>query len=718
MTVSATTSAEVTHGTAYVDVEGLDSLFRPTSIAILGASNEVSKIGGRPLRFLKESGFEGNIYPVNPKYDEVQGLKAYPSLAAIEGDVEMVIIALPKPFVKDAFIACAAKNVKVVTLFSAGFAEESEEGAALQNELSAFARANGMRVLGPNCLGSASRKSGATATFAAVEAVEKPDFRNHSIALVSQSGAIAAAWLIQGLVRGINFDPWVSTGNEADIDIADCIAYLALDDEVKVIAVYMEGCRNGDKLREALKLAYERKKPVVMLKVGRSDVGAKAAASHTASLVGSDQIFDALFRQYNVCRVDSLTELLDTVYAFSASTLPTGDKVGLMTGSGGVGILMADVATEVGLDVAPLPDALQASLKEVWPAAGVGNPIDTTAQLMNDGQLLSTFLQKVLGESDFDTVVLFLSYMGLLKPWSDTLVEAVSRAMKSFPDANLIVAMTATPEVREAIEDLGIIVYEEPVTAVHVAARMARTGMGFARAADTAVADGSSVSAAGTGELTEVAATQLLAQAGVPVLPTKVVTSSDEAKSVSQEFEFPVVMKIVSPDILHKTEAGGVALGISSPDEAAAAYEKIIASAAAYDADARIEGVMIAPMIRDGVETIIGVLNDPAFGPTVMFGLGGVFVEVLKDVTYRLAPFDRDVALEMIHEIKGFALLDGARGAAPADIDALANTLSDLSIFAADNRDHIESIDLNPFLVRPVGKGAVAVDALITRIGH
>ncbi|MDF1703559.1 MAG: acetate--CoA ligase family protein [Aeromicrobium sp.] len=707
--------------TRSADTTGLDALFAPRSIAILGASSDPTKIGGRPVRFVKESGFAGTVYPINPKSAEVQGLPAYPDIESVPGDVDLALVALPNSHVLDAVHACGRKGVKVVTIFSAGFAEMSEAGAAQQLEIVDTARSYGMRVLGPNCIGSMNRATGAVGTFAASVGVPFVREPLATVALASQSGAIASEWVVSGTQRGLQFDPWLSTGNEADIQLADVLAHLALDPTVEVIATYLEGARDGERLREALQIAQEAGKPVVALKVGRSEVGATAAASHTASLVGSDQVFDALFEQYGVIRVDSMAEMFDVCYALAIGRLPVGDRLGILTGSGGVGIIAADEAADNGLRVLPPSDGLQAELKEIWPPAGVGNPIDLTAQIMNDRSLFPTFVDACLNEGAYDSIVLGMTYMGLLDPWTEQLVEGLATARANHPDAPFYVTTLSRPEIRQQVEELGIPVFEDVSTAVRVLGRVTDYALRRQRFENERAARTDATAPAVAPELpvtlTEVTAKALLSAAGLGVVPEIVVTSAADAARAQVEIGEPVVLKVVSPDIPHKTEAGGVVLGVPTPDEAATAYDRIIASARAYDADAQIDGVLVAPMITDGVETILGVANDPTFGPVVVFGLGGVFVEVLKDVTYRLAPFGLETARAMIGEIRGAAMLDGVRGAEPADVEALAEALVALSRLADAHRDRLDSIDVNPFIVRPAGRGALALDALVALRG-
>ena len=699
--------------TQYVNVIGLDSLFSPRGIAIFGASSDPTKIGGRPLRFLKESGFSGGVYPINPRYDEVQGVKAYASLDDIDDVVDLALIAISGDAAIDAVRACGEHGVKVATVFSAGFAETGDEGMLAQQRLVEAAKIHGVRLLGPNCIGSMNNRNGAVGTFAVSVSIERTRPALGRIALVSQSGAIASEWVVRARDMGIEFDPWLSTGNESDIQLADCLAYFALDDEVDVIAAYMEGCRDGDRLREALKIARDRNKAVVMLKVGRSDVGAKAAASHTASLVGSDEVFDALFDQYGVIRVDSMDELVDVASALSIGLLPRGNRLGLLTSSGGVGILMADSAADVGLQVPVLAQEVQDELKAIWAPAGVLNPIDMTAQVMNSKNLLSEFLNVVLRGDNFDAVVVSLTYMGLFDPWADQVIAELAAARAANPDTPIFVATLSSEKTRRALEALRIPVFEDPSIAVSVVGRLCALGSRAESASELSSPLAEAPADLNVGEpITEVAALRILSEAGIPVVRQDVVRSAAAATAAATAGGGAVVLKIVSADIAHKTEVGGVALNIM-PADAAAAYAELLAAVAQSAPDAKIDGVLVAPMITDGVETILGVFNDPAFGPVVVFGLGGVFVEVLRDVTYRLAPFDTDVAEQMIREIKGFALLDGARNLPRADIGALAEALSNLSYFAAAHRVVLDSIDINPFLVRPVGSGGMAADALI-----
>jgi acyl-CoA synthetase (NDP forming) len=697
-------------------VNGLEALFYPKSVAVIGASENPTKIGGRPILHLKQAGFAGPIYPINPTHAEVQGLPAFASVTDVPGEIDLAIVAVPPAAVLDAVRACANHGVKVSVIFSAGFAELGAEGERAQEQMKAIAESAGMRILGPNCLGAANNRAGVIASFAFAVQLKKDDGPLLRIALVSQSGAVGAVSVAMSFQRAIEFDPWVSTGNEADIDVADCIAHLAQDEEVSAIAVYFEGCRDGERLRQALAIAAERGIPIVLLKAGETDVGARAAISHTASLVGSNEAYNALFQQYGVCRVSSISELVNVSQALALGAQPTGPRVGILTGSGGMGILAADAAVKLGLDVAPLSVKAQARLKEIWAPAGVSNPIDTTAQVTNDPNLLSSFID-VVTEEDYDTIVVLLQYSGMKAPWSDVVTGALARWREAHPEANLLLAILASPDVRRTITDLHIPVYDELMDAVSVAAALSRLGGARERSLNRVAATFAPAPRFDLSEpLTEQSAKRILAEAGVPTVGDLLVTSAAEAGTAGEKLGFPVSMKIVSPDITHKTEAGGVVLNVASVVEANEAYDRILDAVRTYAPSASIRGALVSPMVRGGTETILGVKIDPSLGPLVVFGLGGVFVEVLGDVSYRLAPFDEDEAIRMVREIKGFKVLDGARGRPKADVSALAKALSRLSVFAATNADRIESIDINPFVVLSEGEGALALDALIVPV--
>jgi acyl-CoA synthetase (NDP forming) len=476
----------------------------------------------------------------------------------------------------------------------------------------------------------------------------------------------------------------------------------------------MEGCRDKDRLVRALEALRANRKPLVMLKVGRSAVGAQAAASHTASLVGSDGVYDALFRQYGVHRADSLEDLMDIGYACTAGRFPTAGQVGLVSISGGVGVLMADAAAAAGLDVPELPQAAQDKLKALLPYAAVRNPIDTTAQVLSDVDLLSTNLEVMYSEGGCDAVVVFLSTVGMNPVLMPKMTPSLIALRQRFPDPVAVIASLATAELVKPLEDAGYLVMEDATRAIQAVAALVKYGRFFARQGHAEpLPPLPQVPPLPKRPLGEADAKRILADAGIPVAPERLVTSAQQAQQAADHFGYPVVLKISSADIAHKSEIGGVLLGVADAAEASRGFTLLQERARKAAPGARVDGVLVAPQILGGVEVILGVHRDPVFGPVVLFGLGGIFVEVLKDITLRIAPFGVDEARRMIREVKGFPLLDGARGRPKADVEALAQTLSRLSLFAAARADDLETLDINPFIVLPEGKGGVAVDALL-----
>lgn len=689
----------------------LKPLFRPKSIAILGASEEPGRIGGRPVQLLKDFGFEGKIYPVNPNRETVQGLEAYPSIDAIPGGVDQAIMAVPAKIAIDVAEQCAAKGVKSIVAFTSGFSEMSTEGEAMQQRLTDIADESGMRILGPNCLGIFSTRDCAWSTFSSSIIHGRP--KVGSIGVVSQSGAFGAHFFVLLRERGLGFSYWATTGNEGDVEFADCVRFMAEDDGTDVILGYMEGCRDVDKLYDAFEFAHSKGKPIIMMKVGNSDIGAHAAASHTASLAGANEVYESIFKRFNVYRARTARELVDIGYACSFGQYPKGKRLGIVTVSGGAGVLMADAAADVDLDVAPMPQKTQKMLKELIPFAGTRNPVDTTAMFYNDWSLLTKNFDAMLSDGNYDSIASFFTSFAFSDALTDNLMEAIRPIRKKFPDRPMALSIFGDPKNIRKIEEEGILAFEDPAETIYALAALARLHAGFQRKLPARPKIPNTTPKVTSKPLNEYEAKRLMKKAGIPAGRESLAKTAGDAAKAAARIGFPVVMKIVSPDIMHKTEIGGVVLNLSSQSAVRKAFNEIIANAEKAEPNARIDGVLVAKMIGGGVETILGTFRDPTFGPVVMFGLGGIFAEALKDVTFRVAPFGIKEANEMIREIKGYTILKGARGAPPADIAALAKALSNLSIFAAANADTLESVDVNPFVVHPKGKGAVALDALI-----
>ncbi|OWU83119.1 hypothetical protein ATO6_19850 [Oceanicola sp. 22II-s10i] len=686
-------------------LSGLDAVFRPRSVAVIGASDTETKIGGTPLSYLRTLGYTGRIIPINPKAPEIQGLPAYPNIKDAPGPVDLAIIAVPASLAVQALQDCADAGVKGVVMFSSGFAEVSEEGAANQARMHEIARASGLRLMGPNCLGFMNIEERVFATFApVVGAGVAPKGR---IGLVSQSGAFGGFAFSVARERGIGLSYWITTGNEADLGFSESVEWLASDPGTDVIVGYMEGCRDGDGLRRALDACRRAGKPLIVCKVGKTEAGAKAAASHTAALAGEDAVFDGVFRQYNVVRADSIEECLDIAYAASIAGLPKGPRVGLYTVSGGAGVLMADMAEARGLTVPEFSRETQDKVLAMVPFAGTRNPLDITGQVSQIPGASRTALGLMAADGACDTIVSFISAAGL-GPAGMEMAGDIAHVRAARPEVMQVVATLPSPAFRKAVEAAGVPVFEDPNRAVNAVAALARIARGFAASGD------------GTGDTpapltvpadcTEPLALAALGERGLPVVDFRHVRTAAEAGQAAEEIGGPVVVKIVSPDIGHKSDIGGVELNLTGRAAVEAAGDRILTAARTKAPGARLDGLMVAPMRRGVAECVIGVQRDPTFGPVVMFGLGGVHVEALRDVVFRAAPFGEAEAKAMIHQVRAIRLLTHPRGSDPADIDALASLLAQVSRIAAASPG-LESADMNPVLA--LTDGAVILDALL-----
>ena len=689
----------------------LDKLLRPNSIAIIGASDEPSRIGGRPLAYLLAAGFRGPLYPVNSKRQTVQGLKAYPTVGAVPGPVDFAVIAVPAEQAVEAVRDCAARGVGAVCIFTAGFSEVGPAGAVLQDRIAAISRESGMRVLGPNCLGLFSTEHGFYPTFTTTldRGLPKPG----RLSIVSQSGAFGSHIFFTAILRGLGMRYWIATGNEADVDVAECLQWVAEDPGTDVIMAYTEGVKDAPRFIAALEAARARRKPVIFMKVGRSELGAAAVSSHTASLAGTDAIYDAVLRRHGAYRARTAEEMVDIAYTALRGIYPASDRLGLVTISGGVGALMADDAAERGLQVPPLPEDAQRRLKELVPFASPRNPIDLTAQPFNDIKLVTRNLEIALREGGYDSLIAFFSSVAGSPAIAEPMRQAIRDLQSICPDCLLVVSAVIPEALRAAYEADGIPVFEDPSRAVAAVAALVAFGRSFRQAPRVSQTTTARPKAALAPGMNEHDTKRLLADWGIPILQERLARTADEAVAAFRALSGPVVLKIASTDIAHKTEIGGVLLDLGDVEAVRRGFADLMERAAARAPAAQIDGALVAPYVSGGVETILGVKRDPIFGPVIMVGLGGIFVEVLKDVALRPAPIDKAEALSMIAEIKGRAILDGARGRPPSDTDALADALVNLSQFAAAHANEIESIDINPFLVLPRGHGGYALDALV-----
>jgi acyl-CoA synthetase (NDP forming) len=702
--------------TAVEDVavgRGLDALFKPRSIAIFGASEDVTKIGGRPLQFLQKYGYRGAIYPINRKGGTVQSLQAYANVADLPEAPELAVMAVPPESVLEAVKDCAARGVRAVVILSSGFSEMGEAGSRLQAQIGQVARSSGMRVVGPNCLGAIGVADKSIATFSV--ALESAFPTAGHVGIVSQSGNLGSYAMRLAVDRGIGISRLLTTGNECDVDIADGIASLATDPATSVILCCMETCRDAGKLVRALAMAREAGKPIIVLKVGVSDAGSEAAASHTGALAGSDAVFDVVLRNGGAIRVPSIEQLLDVGHAVSVvgtARAPKGNRAALVTASGGFGVLMADAASAQGLDLPKLSARTQERILSALPYASPGNPVDMTAQVSSRPELLVQVLSAVAEDPACDAVILQSAYAFQMPRLRDVYIAALEQVRRDHPSRLILLCCKAPGDTIAQLNRLGFPTVETIDAACSTLAALVRLGTRGEPVA-TAAAWSSTAALPQEAFANEASAKAALAQAGVPVLKEITATSRDAALAAAREIGFPLVLKIVSPDIAHKTEVGGVVVGVRSEAQLADEYDSLLARVAQKAPQARIAGVLVAQMAQGGVELILGTKKDPVFGPVVMVGLGGIFAEVLRDVALQIAPVTEAQATQMLRSLKAFPLLDGARGRAKADVAAAARAVAALSQFAARHADVVAEIDINPLVVMDQGQGAFALDALL-----
>ncbi len=658
---------------------------------------------------MQANGFKGAILPVNPNRPEVQGLQAYPSVEQLPETPEVAIVAVPANLAAQAVDDLGRKGTKAVIVFTAGFAEVDDAGSAEQDRLVGIARGHGMRVLGPNCLGVFDGRTGYYATFTA--SIDSGLPIPGRIAIASQSGAYGTHVFTIARNRGIGASLCVMTGNEADVTVGDVIGWMAEHPDTDVIAAYVEGIRESESFIAALSAARAAKKPVVLMKVGRSALGTAAAKSHTASIAGDDAVTEAVLDEFGVVRARNTEELLDIAHTATRRIYPVRNTLGMLTVSGGAGVLVSDVAEQVGLAMPAMPAAAQARLKALVSFAATRNPVDATAQVSNDMSLITKFFGEMEQEGGYSSVLAFFSQVASSSRGPE-LRAKLAEVVQRFPDRLHVLSVIAPPPVVREFEADGWIVHEDPTRAVVAIEAMGRYGVAFAASADSAPPEVPSVALPAVTP-TEAEAKQLLAQAGIEAAPERACATAEQAVAAAEGFGYPVVLKILSPDILHKSEIGGVLLDVADAAAVRDGFATVMDRAKRAAPAARLDGVLVAKQLKGGVECILGIHRDPVFGPMAMFGLGGIFVEVLRDVVFRRCPFGEDVAERMIRSIKGAPILLGARGRKPADVAALARMLSRLSVFAQQAGSTLASIDLNPVFAMPEGEGAFAADAVI-----
>ena len=702
----------------------LQTLFQPRAVALIGASTEQNKLSGRPFRFFREFGYAGNVYPVNPKYQEISGVPCFANLSDIPGEVDLAVITLPAAAVPQALEECGVKGVKAAAIISSGFAEVGGEGVRLQDELKAIASKYDIAVCGPNCSGFVYFPDRVTASFSVGLDGGFPE--PGPAAFISQSGALSSYILGAARERGLAFRYWITTGNECVLTFTDYLQYLLEDPGVRLVLGYLEDARDGAAFQAAARRALRLDKPLIILKAGRSEAGAKASVSHTGSLAGADEVYQAVFSQNGVLRADSLDELFDLAILAQASRRPRGRRVQVVSISGAAGILMADVGSPLGLEFPDLSQATKDELSKIMPVfASIANPMDVTAEAVARPGLLTQAAEVILTDPNVENLVMFF---GIVPGAHERLATGIAQVAQG---TDKLVLMTWFPLPRADIwmnlARAGVPVFSEPARGIRALGKMAEYVAARERSLERSIPPLESAPGLesvvekildrakqeGRHALSEVETKNLLKALGLTVPRGGLARSAAEARSLFLRIAGPVALKASSPDLLHKTEAGVIRLGLKTPEEVENAFAEIASKAKQWKPEARIDGVLVEEMIDGEVrEVIIGARQDLRFGPVVTFGLGGVFVEAIRDFAVWPAPLTLDEARAMIQRIRGYRILTAFRGRPAADLEALAQVLCRVGQFASAWQERIVELEINPLFVLPEGSGVVVGDAL------
>ncbi|MBN1795652.1 MAG: acetate--CoA ligase family protein [Sedimentisphaerales bacterium] len=700
-------------------MKNIESVMAPKSIAVVGATNRPGSVGLAVFKNLLSAGFDGVLYPVNPKAKSVQSVKAYPSLKDIPDEIDLAVIIVPSQVVSNVMEQAGQKNIKGAIVITAGFKETGPKGAELEKQIKDIADKYNICMVGPNCLGIINNDEDVrmNASFA----TKMPKHGN--IAFISQSGALCTAVLDYAQGRDVGFSKFISFGNKADVNEVDLLRYLKDDPQTDVILMYLEDITDGRAFLEtAREITWQSHKPMLAIKSGRSAEGARAAASHTGSLAGSDSAYDAIFYQSGIMRVEGVDELFDYAIAFARQPIPKGKRVAIVTNAGGPGIMATDAAIRHGMEIANLSDQTKEELKkDLPPTASIANPVDVIGDATH--QRYEAAMRHVLADENVDSAIIILSPQAM----TDVLETAqiVPNVVKGI-DKPVVCSFMGIVDISEGVKFLerhGIPNYAFPQAAVRAMAKMSYYSnlLGLKKRQVKqmpAVADAANeiinkkLEGVDSYYMSEHQANEILRCYGFPLLESVLLKDVSEIDSMVDEQIFPSAMKICSQDIIHKFDAGGVRLKIKTKEQAKAAYQEIITNAKAFNSSAHIEGVLIEPMAKKGVEVILGAARDPKFGPICMFGLGGTFVEAIKDVTFRIAPMWEISAEIMIKTIKAYTILKGVRGAPPCDIDSIKDCILRLSQMMTAHPE-IAEMDINPLIVYPEGQGCIVADSRI-----
>lgn len=693
----------------------LESYIRPNSVAVIGASNRKGSIGNTTIKNFKDLNFKGKVYGINPRYDEIEGFRCFGSLTDVPEEIDVAIIAVSSHLVENAILDCVKKQVKFVVIFSSGFAEKGQEGLQKQNEILQLCKENGIRVVGPNTLGAFNIKDQIFLSFnpATIE------FVSGEIGMVSQSGATGSIIMGMAMEEKLGFTYTLTTGNQMDLNTLDFMEFLISDDDTKIIGTYLEAVPDGNKLRDLADNALAKHKPIVMLKTGRSEAGQKAALSHTASLTGSSKVFEMITNRHGITLVDGIDGMVDALKVFNSGKRPTGNRVATVVISGATGIMVADKLEDYGLEMATLSQETQNRLLEVVPSyCSVLNPVDIGQTLLDNPILYKHCIETLVETDEVDIVILHLP-LGIEK-YANDIIEVASVTNKP------IIVMHTCPEqvignVRKILNENFVPAYNSIESAVRAASHLVcyedaynnyltnrlTVREDLAKHKFDYVLKGLTV--------TEPQVKSILNEMNIPT--PKGVVINDVTKLIEQtkHLSYPLVAKIVSPEITHKSDAGGVVLGIEDLDSLINAFNSIIHNAKKYAPNAKIEGVLVEEMVEGPfLETFIGVKKDPIFGPVILCGLGGIYVEIMKDVSQNLTPISRKDALSMIEQLKSYPLFTGVRNGLKYDVEGFADVLVNVSQLALNLDGHWTELEINPLIVFEEGKGVMALDGLLT----
>ena len=690
----------------------LDKLLNPRSIAIIGASHDERRAGGQPLHALTSYGYTGRVFAVNPRYSDIRGAQCYASIAAVPGPVDLAIVALPASEVPRIIEECGMAGIRNALVLSAGFREIGTAGAEPQARLDAALERSGVRIVGPNCIGMLNLGARVFAGFGA--GFRQPDWKRGPIALVSQSGGFAYSIMAFCQEAGVGMDYMVSTGNEADLGILDFVEHFLEDDQIDLIAVYVEGLKEGKRLRALGRRALQSGKPIAVWKVGNTTVGQRAAVSHTANLTEEYDFYRDAFREGGFVEIREVYDLVDAAKTFRSRKRPRGRRVAIITTSGGAGVLLADRCAEAGLQLPALTEQRAPGLRALLPSfASISNPIDFTAALAQKEPEFTRATALVVEDDNVDLAIV-RSFPGRdVEAWADHLAAQVATWEKP-----VLVSLSGTPAQAAAwapkLEAAGVPCFEVPSRAAAAAAilcdfaeRMRRNTVG---APDRVTPMRGLALGDASGGLDEDESKRCLEAYGITT-PRRRLVQTDKLAYERIDLKFPVVVKIVSPDIVHKTEAGGVRLNVAQSD-LKTTFEEMSASAQARAPGARVRGFLLEEMAQ-GVEMIVGAINNPSFGPLVLVGLGGVHAEMFRDVARRYAPLTSEDARDMVMSLKGARLLQGYRGGPARDIEALSEAVARISWLITDHEQTISEIEINPLMVGVHGAGVTAADAVV-----